>query len=488
MANTFSVSLEVLKSTKWSLISDVFVYTSHFLRILLLANFLSPGEFGQAAIVLAWLALPTIINQYGIMEAITGINGVTRSLKYTLFSFIVLLWIIISFVVVNFEFLLPLGDARAIFEQFLALFLISILVSALETMNQGLMQRNLDYRSLAYLKIVRSSLGLVIAAYMVFTGYGVWSLLVPTVVANIFCCMLSFKFLKFCPKFSFSIRSFRKAISFANHSTLSNLANFLSNNGTIFFMTGVWSASVIGHYSFAYRLNSMFLSAFVAQYSGALYPIMTKIRGDKSRFQNVVLELVKLQSLTVVPIFTLLACNIEELIFIVFGDKWELASSLLQILLVAQIVKLLLPPSNNILYSLRRPEISSKIAITRTVLFLVTLFLAFHARADVITVALILVLIEILVLFLYAFFSLRVSKIDFHRYVESIKKGALMSIFIAMVSLCFVHYVPLALKADRYLAVIPSILSFCVLCICFRLFVFKDLLKLQKTLMSFKQT
>ena len=90
MANTFSVSLEVLKSTKWSLISDVFVYTSHFLRILLLANFLSPGEFGQAAIVLAWLALPTIINQYGIMEAITGINGVTRSLKYTLFSFIVL--------------------------------------------------------------------------------------------------------------------------------------------------------------------------------------------------------------------------------------------------------------------------------------------------------------------------------------------------------------------------------------------------------------
>lgn len=440
-APKLSISSELIRSAKWSVIATVVRQLASFATIVILARFVVPADFGQAAIVLSISALLLLLGQFGFAQAIVGVKDVSKRMLDSIFTLAVVSATVLYIVLA--------AAARPIaafyHDPALAPMLLVIgwglYITLIGAIPAALLQRKLDYKVQAYIAMATAVSSLLAVIVLAVNGAGVWALLLSSMVGGLVGGVWAFLASAYVPALGFDAGEMRRSMNFGVSAFISNAANFFCNNAVPLVMGKVWSASTLGIYKFASTNQARFFDLVATQIAGNVFPIFSKISDDLARMRSAFLRLLRLSLYVLLPAHILLIIAAPDLFLFLFGATWMEAVLPFQILILGSLARSFNIISNPTLYALRRPDLSAKVVIVRVVGYGAVMLAAVLGATSLVETTVGVTLVEIVVIALYIIVTLKMLRCSLMEYLRAVRRPLLVSIALGAVTVGGLHWV-----------------------------------------------
>jgi O-antigen/teichoic acid export membrane protein len=330
----------------------------------LLSRKLPPADFGTVALAAVILNLLTTVGPAGIKGFIVYDRqegreervhaafwlGVVITLAATAFC------LVLAPLVVHYYGTPALGPIlNALVLQF-ALSQISIIPEAL-------LQRVLDFKKLvlrdSVLQIITG--GAMIA--MAYTGYGIWSLIVPPLVATPFRVMLTFKLARWIPTFPLRTRSWPQIFRYTFHTTGAGFVSYLANEGDTLLIGKTLGSSELGLYNRAWGSANLVSNNVTQVVAAVAMPALSAVSDDAARLRAAMSRMLRMLGLASFPLLIGLLLVADLFVLTLYGPQWTLSVVPLQILIIYALRQTVGSPSAVIYQVVGRPDIGFKMGL-----------------------------------------------------------------------------------------------------------------------------
>lgn len=332
-----SLSGPVLSGIKWKGTSLLLREGSRLAIGILLARLLTPEEWGVAGMALVVAALLSMLTDLSLPAALVQRPSISEADRSTIFwtslalgSLVATAGIAASGLVAGFF------DEPAVQPLFAALS-IGFLISSLEKVPGALLTRELAFRSLEIRQIAATIVGAVVALILALAGAGAWAIIGNSLTVTTVSCVLLWWFTRWRPRLMFAPESFRSLTGFGVTYLGSQLLMYVQLNADKLLVGRVLGASSLGTYSFAYQL--MFTPVLNVAYplQTVLFPAFATIQEQDERLNDAWLRSKRLAVAIMAPAFLTMLVTGPDLVPALFGNRWNDAIPVLQLLCVAGI-------------------------------------------------------------------------------------------------------------------------------------------------------
>ena len=293
-----------------------------FVVHIVLARLLLPSDFGIIGMVTVFIAISNTFIDSGFSQALIRDQKVNQRDCSTVFYFNLLVACII-YVVLFFS-------APAISRFFREPQLVTILrvLSLVLIINSfGLIQRTMlvkqiDFRTQTRIGIIASVLSGGAAILLAYLGFGVWSLVIRTLILQLTVSLLLMISNRWIPSMEFSFRSFKRLFSFGSRLLFSSLIGTVYKSIYNVIIGRFFLVSDLGFYTNARRLEEVASHAVATSLQRVSYPVLSSIQEDESLLQHGFRKIIKASTFVNFPIMIILAAIAESLIPGLLGERW----------------------------------------------------------------------------------------------------------------------------------------------------------------------
>lgn len=327
-----SLKSQTKKGLYWKFAEQFSNYGIQFIIGIFMARMLSPEDYGITAIPAVFIAIAGIFADGGFGNALVRkpeLNEKDLSTSFYYSMAIGLCCYIILFCVspwmadfYNVPILKPLMRVTAL----------SFLYSPIGTVQRVLLSRKLDFQTPAKISVVCRLLAAVIGIAMAYTGYGIWALVISSLVAGIIGTLITLFVVRWYPKTGWSKESFNYLWGFGNKMIGSQLLDSIYNNITPIFIGKYYTPTDLGVYNRAEGYAKMPSQNVHGVISSVTYPVLSKIQDDVDRLAYNYRRMIRVTAFIVFPLMLMLSALSRPLILIMITAKWEPCIILLQIL------------------------------------------------------------------------------------------------------------------------------------------------------------
>ncbi|WP_168217916.1 lipopolysaccharide biosynthesis protein [Occultella kanbiaonis] len=324
----------------WSLVGVWASYAIQLGTTMVLARLLSPGEFGLMAMA---LTLTVIVNQFrnlGFSHAVVQSDSLTWSQVNSLFWINAAVGLLLGVVVAVSGFGLAAfyGEPQLVY---LCLVLgAGYLFSGVSVQHEALLNRRLQFRTIAMRNTFAGFLSCVAAIVAAFAGLGVWALVIQNVSLVLFGTVVLWLSVPWRPSRPKGFRDSVGLIKFGTNVTIANLFSTFSRQADNVIIGRFMDAGALGLYSKAYSLLTLPLRQLKTPISGVMVPTLSSLQEDPQRYRSTYLKTVSGLAHFGMPFVVLLAVGAYELIDVFLGAQWTAAAQVFQILAIASFAQL----------------------------------------------------------------------------------------------------------------------------------------------------
>ncbi|MEK3879579.1 lipopolysaccharide biosynthesis protein [Paenibacillus sp. FSL M7-0420] len=330
-----SLKNKTLSGLFWSFSDAIGNQGIQFILQIVLARLLVPKDFGVIGMITIFIAISQTFVDSGFSNALIREKKPTQNDYSTVFYFNLLMAFIIY--IILFLCAEPISNY---FKEPQLLQLIRILSMVLLIDSFGLIQRtiltkNINFRAQTKINLISSILSGIIAIILAYKGFGIWSLVIKTLIMQMVQTLMLCLTNRWLPSFVFNLNSFRKLFGFGWKLLVSGLINTLYNNLYYLIIGKLYSASELGYYSNAQRLRDTTSQSITNALQKVSYPVLSSIKEDDKQLSLVYKKLIKFSVFITFPLLLGLAAVAPPLIELMFGQKWINSISYFQILCFA---------------------------------------------------------------------------------------------------------------------------------------------------------
>jgi len=328
---------KAIKGFAWSAIEKWGQQILNSLVFLILARALSPDDFGLLAMASVFIAFFGVFLDQGLKAAVVQRTDLERKHLDTAFwatvlmgSFLTAAGISLSGMIANIY-----GEPRL--EPIVTWQSIGFFMASLSSTQQAILQREMDFRSLAIRSLVAKASGGIVGVSMAILGFGVWSLVAQSLVNSFAAVIVLWKVSDWRPGFHFSGKHFRHMFSFGINVLGAKIINFFDLRVDDFLIGYFLGATALGFYSIAYRILLMLQDLIMGLSHRVVVTTFSRIQEDVTRLRNAFYQMSQLIIFVTWPIFLGIMVISSELIPVFFGEQWKPSVPVMQILAVAGI-------------------------------------------------------------------------------------------------------------------------------------------------------
>ena len=220
----------VISNVFWSGIDKFSVQFVQLLTTIIIARIISPAEFGLVAMITVFLAVAQILVDSGFCTALIQRQNCDNKDYSTVFYFNLFFSLILYCILYL--------SAPAIAQFYnepelikLTRFIgINIIISAFSYVQRTLLTITMELKKQAKISFISIIVGAITGIVLAYKGYGVWALVMQTLIANLLDSILLWSFTCWKPMLFFSLRSFKKLFPFGSKILLSSLIQTLYTN------------------------------------------------------------------------------------------------------------------------------------------------------------------------------------------------------------------------------------------------------------------
>lgn len=310
------------RALAWTTLESAALSGLSFITLLVLSHFLSPKEFGVAAIALGVVQLLNVPVEVLFHDALVRSDTATESHFDSAFSFTCVLSVILC----GGCWLLSGWFADRMDMPELATVLpwmsVSLIGMALGSILMADQRRKLQFRALALRSLIGRGIAAAVAITMAIRGYGVWALVAQQVLLVSLGSMTLWIASSWRPKLRFRVADVRELLAFGLHSTLTTFLGLATQRVFLLMVGGYLGSYIVGCFSLVFRATDMLRDLLAGAVSQLALPLFSRVQSDYSRLVGVYSQALRLTFFVACPIFVLLAACASDVVRLAFGEKW----------------------------------------------------------------------------------------------------------------------------------------------------------------------
>jgi O-antigen/teichoic acid export membrane protein len=371
-----SLGDKMFNGLAWSAIEKLAIQIIQFVIGIVLANLLTPDEYGIIGVLLVFIAISKVFIDSGFTQAL--IQKQNRSEKDISSVFYVNIGISIACYALLFVFAQTIANyyennELASLLKFLAL---SLIINAIFTVPATLLTIDLNFKVLTKVTLVATIISGILAIYFAYVGYGVWALVWQAIIRAIIVSVIVWFFIKWRPKLIFSWQSIRQLFKFGSNLLASSLLNTVVNNFYALFIAKLISTQDLGYYTRGTQFADVIFSFVNTSMNRVLLPGLSTIQDNLIKLVSHTRKIIRSVSVIVVPIFFFLTVMAKPIIQLLLPDIWLPAVPIMQFLCIARLITIISGINVNILTVLGKTNLMLRQQyikiIVRITIFLIT--------------------------------------------------------------------------------------------------------------------
>lgn len=207
-------------------------------------------------------------------------------------------------------------------------------VQCLTIVQQAILQRTMDFKSLALRANLAVVPGGVVGIAMAFGGFGIWALVGQKVGEAFASLILLWSVSEWRPRRRFSARHVRELLAFSSATFLDTLGIFAGKRADVLVMGLFFGPLAVGLYRFAARLTTLVTDVTTRPLQAVSLAHFSALQADPAGLRRSVLLSMRAASWLTLPALGLLAGSGPSLMRLV-GDEWAPATPTLTLLCAA---------------------------------------------------------------------------------------------------------------------------------------------------------
>ena len=401
----------ITRAILWSGIERFSAQIVRFLVGIIITRFVAPEEYGLIAIVLVFVSFSEIFVNGGFSSALLRKSDRTEIDYSTVFYFNVVVsvvfYLLLFFVSENIARFYGVNQL-GILTKIAALNLVINSFAIIPTVRLTI---HLNFKTQMKISLFSVCISGVIGIFLAYRGYGVWALVVQTLIRNIASALLLCVITRWLPRERFSYTSFQNLFSYGAKILVSNIVNAFSSSIYVFLMGKIYSTKVLGYYSRAEAFGKFPSHNIMILVWRVVYPALSTLK-DNPRGLYVACRKYMCLSVYLISFLMFLLIGVSEpLIKLLLTDKWLPAAEILQILSLAFVLHPISAINMNIFEIKGRSDIYLKLTTYKRILEFVLLIISIPLGLEYVCWSLVLTAIVFIVVNIY--FTRRIMNYGF---------------------------------------------------------------------------
>ncbi|MFA0415184.1 lipopolysaccharide biosynthesis protein [Vibrio renipiscarius] len=395
----------IKKSFKWSAVERILTQAIQLIVIVALARILGPEAFGLIGMITIFIAISQTLTDSGFSSALIRKLDVNEADYATVFYFN----IAISVCCYGCIFLLAPYIASYLEKEILIELIrytgVTVLLNGLVIIQKVQLTRGMDFKTLSKVSVISVCIGGGGAIIVALLDYGVWALVVNSILTSIVSTLLLFSALRWYPKFGFSFKIFKPLFDFSSKLLTASLLDVFFENIYQLLIGKYYSAISLGYFTQAKLLSYLPTNTFSMIVQRVTYPYLSRQQNSIDDLRESFKNILESVSFVFFPLMSILCFSSEPLVTIVLGETWTAASEILSVLCCCYIFYPVHSINLNLLNVLGRSDLFLKLEVIKKII--ITIVLVFSVNNGVIAMCYGLVVYSIVSNFVNAYYTHR---------------------------------------------------------------------------------
>lgn len=215
---------------------------------------------------------------------------------------------------------------------------INFVFGGLTVQHQALLQRQMQFASLAKIEVIAMLVGIIGAIFSAYYGAGYWALVILqllTVMSNAIGVWIFCGWRPGLPSWNANISSM---LNFGRNLTGFNIINYFSRNLDNFLIGRFWGAQELGLYAKAYQLVLLPINQINVPVNSVALPALSRLQNNPQRYQKYYYRAILVITSLGMPLVMFLFVSADRVILLLLGEQWIDAIPLFQFLIPAAFI------------------------------------------------------------------------------------------------------------------------------------------------------
>ena len=358
-----SLDTKVATATKWSGITEIAAKLVAPITTMVLARLLTPDAFGvmvtaQMVISFAEIFTDAGFQKYIVQHEFKDDNDKYKSTAVAFWANLIMSLVLWAGICI---FANPIArlvgcDGNGIV---IAVSCICIPLEAFSSIQMALFKRDLDFRTLFWVRIIGILIPLLVTVPLAFATKSYWSLILGMIALNFTNALILTIKSKWKPRWFFRIQLFKEMFSFTMWSMLEAISIWLTSYVDIFIVGTMLSQHYLGLYRTSMSTVGQITSIITAATTPVLFSSLSRLQNNREDFNAMFFKFQKLVGILILPIGMDIFLFSNLITKILLGYQWMEASSFIGLWgLTSAITIVLAHYSSEVYRSIGKPKLS----------------------------------------------------------------------------------------------------------------------------------
>ncbi len=382
-----SLKEKTIAGISWTFIENISQNVILFVMGIVLARLLTPEDFGLIGITMIFLAVLPIFTDGGFGVALIRKTECTN-IEYSSVFFM-------NMIISIFLYVLLFISSPWIADYFKSVDLtkvlrvlgLNLIITSLGGINNIILTKKLNFKAIAKASFISNLTSGILAVTLAYLGFGVWALVLRTLLNSILNLLLLLIFNFWIPALVFDIKVLKSLFKFGSNLLLSNIINTLFQNIYYFIIGKIYSPAQLGYFTRADMFRALTAQNLTMVVSKVSFPVLSSFQDDNERMKTAYKTLIRSTLFVSSIVMFIMAGSARAMILAVLGEKWEPSVILLQLISLAGFLYPIHAMNLNILNVKGRSDLYLKVELLKKLNYIPIILLGVYYGIESMLVA-----------------------------------------------------------------------------------------------------
>lgn len=288
-----------------------------------MAYVLEPADFGTMAILLAWVAVGTLLVDAGFGAAIVQRSEITDKHLASAFASNVVIAFLAFIAIWSLAPVISRAYAEPAMLDLLRVLAVAILLSSLVSTKVSLAQREMRFRQLAIRDSFAVVIGGVAGIACALSGWGIWSLVVQTLSISALSAVVTWRIVPWRPhRRDLSLTAVRDLAGYSGRMLLFGLLKIATQNIDVMVIGYTMGVAMAGLYSLASKMIVTPMGAVRAAFGAYFFPAFSRLQDTRNILATEYERALKLVGYGSVPFLLIFYFVVDQVVTYAMPAKW----------------------------------------------------------------------------------------------------------------------------------------------------------------------
>ena len=333
-----SLKQQTISGMLWSAVQKFGTMGISFISNIVLARLLSPNDYGCIGLLAIFIVVAETFINGGFGAALIQKKNPTKEDYSTVFYWNIIVAILLYAILFCLAPYVAHFYKIPLLSSVLRVQSVILLIHALSIVQLNLLRKQLKFRKLSIIQIGATTFSVIVAIILAYQDCGVWTLVIQQLLAALVVTLSLWMTTEWKPIICFSMQSFKSLFGYGSFLLLSNILNDICDNLQGLIIGRKFSAIDMGFYTQARKLETIPTTSISQVVNLVAFPVYSRFQDDKEKLHNIVRKSLRMMNFLNLPLMILLIVIAEDLIVLLFSDKWTESIPYFRVLCISGLV------------------------------------------------------------------------------------------------------------------------------------------------------